>query len=426
MILYRKFQRLKDSLISTINNEAGLVTVFAIVFGFIALQLILALSIVIESETTNYENIKIFTKAENIAEAGLNAYLANLQNNSDYITTNPQLGPVSFGGGEYIVNAYEPTLDEPYIKLISTGTIVNYNNDIRKRSLEIKLGRPSFADYMFLSDDNMRFGRNAEVYGYIHSNKSIIFDGLAHNKVTASGSITGIGTFEEGYQSGVPPIDFNSVIIDIANIKQDAQTSGEYLPPATGYLGYYIKLNSNGTFDVNLVTNEDNNGISSIAYRLISIPSNGLIYIDDNFWIDGSIKGRFTFTTPQNIYIKDNLTYSGTSGAMSLGLIAQKEIILPVYSSSYLEINAALLAQSGSIHSNFQTGNIKNKLVITGSMAYKTQGGFALVDGDGTVVAGYKSRIYTYDQYLNIYPPPAYPILKSGQFKIISWRKIIV
>jgi hypothetical protein len=88
-----------------------------------------------------------------------------------------------------------------------------------------------------------------------------------------------------------------------------------------------------------------------------------------------------------------------------------------------MSINAALLAQSGRIYADIKQGLIRERINVTGSLSYFNSGGvFGTVDKfTGQPVSGFRQNDYTYDQRLNLYPPPMYPMIRDGSLKIDTW-----
>ena len=219
------------------------------------------------------------------------------------------------------------------------------------RSIVVQLAIPSFARYAIAANDSMRFGQGTEVFGPIHSNGGIRFDGIAHNIITSakdvyddpdhsgnmefgvhthvnpppgsgvndtfraaeappSGVASRVDVFMIGRSFPVPAIDFVGLTTDLAQIKSDAQASGRYLS-GSGALGYRILFKTNDTFDVYRVNNlmSAPSGCSNSANQsgwgtwtirttgsgnqtLIGnypIPANGLIFVEDNVWAEGQI-----------------------------------------------------------------------------------------------------------------------------------------
>ena len=85
-------------------------------------------------------------------------------------------------------------------------------------------------------------------------------------------------------------------------------------------------------------------------------------------------------------------------------------------------LNAAMLSQSGRIYADTKLGVFRDSITITGSETYfDSNGGFVTVDGNGNQVAGFKARTYNYDQRLDDYPPPKYPVIHDGSLKVNTW-----
>ena len=265
---------------------------------------------------------------------------------------------------------------------------------------------PSLAEYSVAANDDMRFGEGTEVYGHLHANGGIRFDGLAHNIVSSSlesysdpdhsgGDEFGVHThvfptdplppaevpdredvFEAGREFPLPTIDFVGLTTDLASIKSEAQASGEYYP-ASGYYGYHITLKTDDTYDLYVVTrlqspprsycynnqNQDGWGTWSVGQESFigneEIPENGLLFFEDHVWVDGQIDGaRLTIaagrfpdspSTRRSITVNNDLLYTNYDGDDVIALIAQDDINVGLYSEDDLQIDAALVAQNGRV-----------------------------------------------------------------------------
>ena len=87
-----------------------------------------------------------------------------------------------------------------------------------------------------------------------------------------------------------------------------------------------------------------------------------------------------------------------------------------------MEIDAALLAQYGSIYRPFYYGNTKDSLIIFGSQISYTNGGYKYVSGYGNVISGFVNTNHTYDANLKYYPPPGFPV--GNTYELISWEEV--
>ena len=207
--------------------------------------------------------------------------------------------------GSYEISVTPPDPNSTIVIVKSTGW-TDKKPDL-KRIVQARFRRPSWSEYAVLANDFMRFGQGTEVFGKIHSNAGIRFDGLAHNIVSSALSTfddpdhsggaefsvhthvnpppqTGVNdtyrsaeappntpakradVFLGGRQFLTPTVDFNGVVSDLGNMKTESQIagSGKYFD-GTG-VGRQIILKTDGTFDaypVNAFDSGDSNSITS-------------------------------------------------------------------------------------------------------------------------------------------------------------------
>ncbi len=262
--------------------------------------------------------------------------------------------------GQFSLSITPPNVGSTLVIIKSTG--VSLLDPSYTRSITSRVAKPSIAKYAFAGNDAMRFGEGTEVFGPIHVNGGIRFDGLAHNIVT-SGATTyndadhtgnseiGVHThvrtppssgvndsyqsaeanpnsipsrpdvFETGRLISQPTIDFLGFTTDLATLKTNAISSGFYRNAAgSSYKGYHIVLKTNDTFDLYKINNWSSLGNCSsspsgtpswsIGTQTLqgnySFPSNGIIFIEDHVVVNGTINGaRLTITaadlpTPTN------------------------------------------------------------------------------------------------------------------------------
>lgn len=184
--------------------------------------------------------------------------------------------------GQYRLTVMPPIPGSTIIYVQSEGWTSKYPT--LKKTLRVRLRRPSWSESAVLANDFMRFGSGTEVYGRIHSNGGIRFDGLTHNVISSSlssfddpdhsgGSEFGVHThvtpvdplppaavptrldvFEAGRSFPVATTDFNGVLGDLNTMKSEAQAGrGRYFD-ATGN-GRQITLLTDGTFNSCTVNN---------------------------------------------------------------------------------------------------------------------------------------------------------------------------
>lgn len=396
--------------------------------------------------------------------------------------------------GEYSLEITPPQTGSTRVRIESSGKPASLNSS---RTIRAEMAIPSLAKFAVVANDNMRFGIGTEVFGPIHSNKGVRFDGFAHNIVTsavssyndpdhtagyefgvhthrdeppAQGSVTDSfrpkeapprsvparpDVFEAGRAFPVPAVDFTGITLDLAQIKTGAQASGLYLAPS-GYQGYQITLKTDDTFDVYRVTSQTSppsnctNYLNQTGWGTWSvnnktfianypIPANGLIFVEDNVWVEGAINsaritiaaGRFPDSPSNrpNIIVNNDLLYTNYDGNDVVGLISQGHFHVGMVSENDLRIDAALVAQNGRAGrfyyrapSGQQTrcGPYHQRSVITlyGIIVTNLRYGFAYTDGNG-----YQTRNIIYDVNLLYSPPPSFP-LTSDQYEILSWEEV--
>ncbi len=469
--------------------KKGYILVNVLVFAVIAIIVTTSLTNWAAVMLKSSQRLSYKEQAFQIAEAGIDYYRWHLSHDStDYkdgtaTTTN---GPfihdfVDKDGvviGHFALTITPPPVGSTLIKIKSKGTVL-IDPDV-SRTIQVTLAIPSFAKFAVVASDIMRFGAGTEIFGPIHSNEGIRFDGIAHNQVTSSKSKYvdpdngtsqrfGVYTtdsptdpsppaavpnrpdvFMAGRQFPVAVVDFVGIISDLSNMKADAIANGRYFS-ASGAQGYNIVLKTNDTFDLYKVTslrsapNGCNNSQSQTGWGTWSInnrtlinnyplPANGIIFVEDHVWVDGQINsarvtiaaGKFpdALATRKDIIVNKDLLYTNYDGQDTIALVAQGNVTVGFYSDDSLKIDAALIAQNARVgrfyYSQASCGTYATRSDITlyGMLGTNKRYGFAYTDD-----TGYGVRNITYDSNLLYAPPPSFP-LTSNQYSILSWEEI--
>lgn len=404
---------------------------------------------------------------------------------SDYVSdwNDPGGGAI----GKYSIHVDAPDPDSTIVTVTSTGS--TYAMPGVKRVVQARFRRPSWSEYTVIANDFMRFGTGTDVYGKIQSNQGIRFDGVAHNIITSAvptcispdsddydtpqfGVYTHVApidpfppaavpnrpdVFQAGRQFPVTTVDFNGLVSDLGYMKGQSQINGQGLYFDTSGAGRHIILKTNGTMDVKLVNSYDKDtfdsrgnlthkGSNSITSENAAvnypIPNNGVVFVENNIWVEGSINGKKVTIVGANllggaypsIYIgMNNLTYTNFNGTDIIGLIAQKNIEVIRDSLDTLTIDGALIAQTGRIgrdyyspwctsydkHGNCtnQVNDHKSTITVNGSLATNLRYGFAYTDS-----TGYTNRILNFDNNLSYYPPPYFPT--GTEYSIDLWQEL--
>jgi hypothetical protein len=481
----------------------GQIIVQAMVFSSIAILLIGGLigwagtNIQVSRQSLDRE------RAIQFAEAGIDYYRWHLAHSrTDYQDGTGSAGPyvhdvLDRSGnviGHFSLSITPPIVGSTKVHIESTG--IPLQTSYLKRTIAVEMAIPSFAKYSVVANDNMRFGAGTEIFGPMHSNGGIRFDGLAHNVVTSaqssyddpdhSGGVefgvhthvtappgsgvndnfrpleappsavpSRVDVFEAGRQFPVPAADFAGITSDLAQIKTSAQTaSGKYFA-ASGAQGYLIVLKTNDTFDIYKVNSQTAapNGCTNVIPQTgwgtwsvntkqfianYAIPSNGLIFVEDNVWVEGQINtarltiaaGKFpdNASTRPSITVNNNLLYTNYDGSDVLSLISQGDVNVGLVSADTLRIDAALVAQNGRVGRYYYQGpgggnrcspyHSRSSITLYGMIATNIRYGFAYTDG-----TGYQTRTINYDANLLYGPPPSFP-LTSDQYEILSWEEL--
>ena len=388
-----------------------------------------------------------------VAEAGVNYYMWHLShNNKDYCdgetcVSDPPYGPYIHQYtdptgkvlGTFELYITPPALGESVTTVKSIGKVSGTLGD---RTVTAELGMPSFARYAFLVGTECWFGSDETTNGPVHSNVGVHFDGIANGIIssssttyTPSAQFGGDGRVHDGVWGNggpknywvfpVPAVDFNRVSVDFTNLRNKSLTGGINLTRSSSQ-GYYLHLRTDNKIDIYRVSRERTSGITATFIETRNSPSNGVLYAEDNVWVDGTYNNKITIAahTPGSgqptIKIKNNLLYQAKDGTNSIGLVAEGNIEVPQYASDSLEIDAALLSQTGHVWYPYAYGAIKSSIQVYGSISTYLTWTWTWVSGS-TVVSGYRNTTQTYDPYLTLNPPPEFPT--TGTYAILSWRE---
>lgn len=469
-------------------RNRGIAITAVLVFAVIAIAIITGLTSWFAVTLKVSRNVIPNERAFQIAEAGIDYYEWHLAHDpGDYMDGTGVEGPYVHDFfnkegnkiGEFVLTITPPEPGTKIVTIRSEGSVSERPDLVR--TVEVKLLKASIVNYAFLSNSDIYIRTGAEIFGAIHSNGGIRFDGIAHNLVTSSkpeyddpyhsgapefGVHTHISpidplppssppehasVFQAGRDFPVPAIDFEGITLEMALMRQLSQEEGLYFPKSNKE-GYRIVLKTDDTFDLYIVNKlkknsnsckkptgepawnwttwsiEDDTFISNNAF-----PQNGLIYFEDHLWVEGQIDtaritivaGRFPESDPEmkNIIINNDLLYTNTDGSDVIGLIAQHDIGTGLESNDVLNIDAVLVAKNGRVgRPYYEDGcapyHVRDTLNIFGAVVSYGSYGFAYSDG-----TGYANRIINYDPNLQDNAPPYFPTV-SQYYQVVSWEEI--
>jgi Tfp pilus assembly protein PilX len=329
------------------------------------------LEVALTNLTVTSNNVKS-QQAFNLAEAGLNYYMWHLNHNAtDYKdgNTTPATPNAQLGYGPYIHNYVDANnVDEGtytlWINPAGNGSTIVTVTSIGQatgsgitRTVQAKIGSPSFASYGVVANSALWFGNDEAADGPVDSNVGVRMDGPSDSTISSANTTyvpsTASGGNGSTSENGVwcsasvttpvncntrnksdwiypaPQINFNQVSSSLCTMKKAAfaanastaslatqsnactqvpsTLTSSYLPQrSTTYSltrGYLIVLNPTGTYnlyDVNAENDENATYSSALTTVLVatnvSIPSSGIIFAEDNVWVvsNPTYHGRVT------------------------------------------------------------------------------------------------------------------------------------
>ncbi|MDR3547845.1 MAG: hypothetical protein P4M11_06205 [Candidatus Pacebacteria bacterium] len=481
----------------------GYLMLMALVFGSIFLGLLAALSSYVLSEN-HAEVVSISkSKALAIAEAGLEYYRWHLAHfPTDLQNGTGQPGPYTIpyndpeggqtGSIQLSITGNQACGQITSIDIQSKG--MSSDGAGGTATLDARYAKPSVALYSYILNSSVWAGADRIINGPYHSNGGIHMDGTVNAPVTSSlsswtcttsfgcnSNMTEPGVFGSGTNSTLwsyptPQVDFSAISADFSSLKTTAKASGLYFPRISSGTsgsnageGYHLIFNSNGTVTVYKVTAEtnvpslpiDNQSQTTVQpdYTLIktqslyndgshsngvyTIPSGcGLVFVEDNTWIEGTIPSEITLVaanvtntgvTP-NIMLPNNITYSNPSGTSGLTAISSNDILITPNSPQNMTLNGIFIAQGGAFGRNYYGENSSGQmtcpntyeprgtLTIHGTTVSNLRTGTQWENGCSTGNAGYQSRIDAFDRQLSTNPPPFTPFV-STTYEFVNWRQ---
>jgi competence protein ComGC len=463
-----------------IRNTRGSAIAFALVIMTSVSILLVSIVGFVTSQIKNSQQTQGREQALQIAEAGIQFYRWYLAHNTEaktaaqvkafwtgtpYGVGTPYTAAYNDPGG-VAVGQYELTVTPPpsgstIVLVESRGWTNRY--PALSRTIRVRLRKPSWSEYVVLSNNNIRFGDNTDVKGKIFSNGGVHFDGVADNIVESAvttyydndndvkddkpgvwtswsgefNTTMGRPVFGAGKQYPVATRDFTAVYSNLGVAKAEAQSgAGRYFDNSG--LGRHIILKANGTFDIRTVqsSNSNTHEINNYSgnWANYPIPDGSVIFVEGHVWVEGTINSKrvtivaanLVSSATKNIYLKNDILYTNHDGQDVLGLIAQNDVEVIQGSEDNLRIEAAVLTQEGRVGRQHYTNSNchayacedhKSTITIFGALATNQRYGFAWTDN-----TGYTNRVLIFDNNLLYFPPPFFPT--GTQYLIDDWQEL--
>jgi hypothetical protein len=477
---------------STHTKSGGYLMLLALVFGAIFVTVLGALTGVTVGQNKFQNRSTGNIQAIGLAEAGIEYYrwfLAHNPGNLTNGTSTPGPYTISYNDPEGgLVGSASLAIQGNIscgvitsIDIDSTG--IPLNSSGASETIHARYTQPSVGLFSYIINDSVHAGSDRIINGPYHSNGGVFMEGTTNAPVSSSlstwlctpslgcsPSTTVAGVYGTGskllWKYPVPQVDFAGITSNFTSLKTVAQSSGLYFPrystgtgtSTSSYNGYHLTFNTPGTVTVKRVSATTalnaipiNNTEGSLItdrsliatetlYNTYNIPPTcGLIFVEDNTWIEGSIPRKVTLVAANtnvtsgvkpNLFLKNNILYTATSSG--LAAIAHNNVLITPDSPTTMSLSGIFIAQNGSFGRNYffnstrsdchPTYEPKTLLTIKGSTVSNHRTGTQWNNGCSGGDAGYATRLDAFDRKLSIDPPPFTP-KTSTDYKIFDWRQ---
>ncbi|MBX2990019.1 MAG: hypothetical protein KF749_02505 [Bacteroidetes bacterium] len=400
------------------------------VMGFGGIVGYIGLNMARNAGTAN-DNSSIYAEkatSQNLAFTGANIGLANLYQDSLWRGPVTQQVDVNGMAGSFTVHAEEGASGSLVRSISSLRSIAG---PMRHDTVEVSFAdaeENSFSLYAWMSNNegNVYWFTGDTVWGALHSNSSLNVSGypVFMEKVTTAGDIKGDkknAKFKKGYKTGASRITFPS---DLSRLVTAANSGGRYYGQAVEVT---LQPGSAAAGDGKAIVRSLSGTTINDTIQISSSGFNGVIGSSQKVNVKGTLDGKLTVFSQQDIWIQDDVTYaSGSNYSTSndlLGLVADKNVIITNNQANALsvKIQASIFCRSGSFYAENYQSRPKGVLQVQGSIVQNDRGAVGTFSGS-SLVSGFQKR-YTYDQRLanNQVRPPFYPGFFDLRRRIAGW-----
>ncbi len=450
------------------KREDGIAMLMVVFLSVLLLALGVGLMEVMRGESTRSAHSTFSEASYQAAEAGVNDYIAKLLSDGTYYLhyvhpgeamrrtsggTNVSSGAAwtggltwtypngkdswrSLGNGyEYSLQIVAPTAATQAVRIFSAGRKTGSTSDVRQ--LEVLVRPSSLSDFQMLANADITYGSAATTYGKIYAGidsggtkHNVTHYGTAYGNIYAENNVYGPPTLMNGAQTYNStnirtviknPPNFADFLTSLSDIQRAAQVGGVYLNDASK-AAWRLIFNTNGTFTAATCTLTNGDDAAKTqptcgTTTTYNVPTNGAVYVAQTAVVSGTVNGRLTVASADDVDISSNINYTDghcTSTVTAddvLGLVAKNDVIVAQWTPNTLTWCAATLAQSGQWHSWSNDGS-HGTMTFKGSTATNLGGSMSM----------FTSRIYQYDDTLLYLQPPWFPTL-SDAYTISLFRE---
>jgi Tfp pilus assembly protein PilX len=331
-------------------------------------------------------------------------------------------------GYEYNLRVYPPGASSQYVRIVAAGRKSGSATDVRV--IEMYVRPSSLADYYRVVNGPVSWGVGATTDGKIYANGTIDHDGTATGNIYSEAQITGSVSMQNGAQrydvdsnpdirSQIKtPINFTSFLASFTDIKSASQLPGGIYRNDTSWDAWRFTFNAGGTVGVQGCDRTGGNDVADVlptcgATQTLPVPANGAIYSEQDAIVQGSVKGRVTIASNDDIVVSNNISFV-TTGQDVLGLVAKNNLYVAKYVPDPFTWKAAVIAQTGTWQARPWTGALKSVMNFTG---------MAATDDGGSFAGMFTTRNYGYDDALLYLPPPWFPIVEDA-YTVLFFREL--
>ncbi|SMO82066.1 DUF4900 domain-containing protein [Gracilimonas mengyeensis] len=429
-----------------------------ILFGIVQLSITERQKIIPERTAEYYTD----QQAKNIAASIIDLTIEQIRENQDWV------GGFDFDNymdAEVSVEVYDENSNS-YPDSINAGTWDEYkvllfsevNYEGTTLETEVLLQRDSFSKYSYFTDaesmpngQTIWFGGNDAITGPVHTNGTFsIRDSPIFN-----GPVTSPNMWNRLNSSTNPQFndqtDFNAPTKELPDASQiDVLESAAHSSGLTFdddvELEFFVNENE-GTNGVGYVKAEQTGWVrcshswhnyweqrtTEEDYKISDY--NGLISVDGNVDVKGTVKGEVTLHSSGDVNITGDLMYYVNPDADPsadphdpesnyylglLGLVSEEDVTVDSEAhrdnGSYdIHIHAAIMALGDSFTvENYNDNRSRGTLNVLGGIIQKVRGPVGLTNGSGY------TKNYVYDRRLLSMIPPSYP--REKWFSVVYWR----
>ena len=408
-----------------------LVMGFSFLLGYISMNLS-------ESANSSVENMSFYnevTSSHSLATTGANVGLARFYQDTTWrgpLTQDLAGTPMH---GSFRIDVTPVAGGALCLRSVSTFPISAYER--LHDTIEVffdRNRRNSFTMFAWMSnfEGNVFWITGDTVWGRVHSNGRLHVNGrpVFVEKVTTAkgfdpkpGKGTNQAIFKNGYETGVAEIDFPNDLSEI--IAASIPPAGRNYP-----VDIWVSLSAGTVLnnDGYVLVRDAPAGPIIDSVNLNDPSFNGVILGAGRVNVQGTLDGKLSVASLDDVYILDDVTYEKDPRYCSsddlLGLIAEHDVVVadnPANNSSCV-IQGSVFTRTGSFRAeNYNTRPIADELHLLGSIVQDTRGAVGTFNAGG-ITHGFSKR-YRYDDRLSdpTFRPPYYPGFYVKTYAIRNW-----